>query len=275
MLASVMQIEHNIFTITLAYAYVNILIDDSVYTYLPSFHYAGQVPKGKKLSAFIIRVGLLFGAFTVAAAVVFAIYETYPTMKGQVFLRSDEAVIVQQNGFDPFYYTTVTFTKNRSTDNGHVRFYMQPCSDLAANTRDIHTNVTHINQSVDESSRFRIGSYYLVTGSNVLFNVIITAHTELPTCSASLYIFRDYLAYSNFLADGSDTGKARQICLLISNETFMRDHNPSYVFIADETSYYFIGLPFQEEVKVLTIFTIKQRVHSCTTLLVICPWLVV
>ena len=163
-------------------------------------------------------------------------------MKGQVFLRSNDAVMVHQNGFDPFYCTRVTFTKNRSSDDGHVQLYMQLCSDLVANARDIHTNVTYINQSIDESSRFRIGSYYLVTGSEVLFDVNVTAHTELPICSASLYIFRDYTAYSHFLADGSDTGKARQICLLISNETFVIDHNPSYAFIADETSYYFIGL---------------------------------
>ena len=205
-------------------------------------YYAGPVVKSKKFSAIacIVIVGLLFGML--ASSAIFAWLEAYPAMQGQVVLHSSEAVMVQHNGFDPFHYTRVTFTKNRSTDNGHVQFYVQLCSDLVANTRDIHTSVTHINQSIDESSRFRIGSYYLVTGSEVLFNVNITAHTELPICSASLYVFRDYLAYSNFLADGSDTGKVRQICLLITNETFGIDRHPSYAFIADETSYYFIGL---------------------------------
>jgi len=180
----------------------------------------------------------------ITSAAIFAWFEAYPTgtMKGQVFLTSGEAVVVQQNGFDSFHYTSVTFTKNRSSDNRYVQLYVRPCSELMANRQAIHTNITYINQSIDESTKFGIGSYYLVMGSEILFNVNITAHTELLNCSAALYIFQDFDSYSNFLADGSDTGQARQICLLISNETSVLDYHPSYSFTADDTSYYFIGL---------------------------------
>ena len=200
--------------------------------------------KSKQLSArqCIMAFGVLSGVLMIASAAIFAWLEAYPAMNGQVFLRSGEAVVVQQNGFDPFHYTSMLFTKNHFTENGYVQLYMQSCRELMANNRAIHTNVTHINQSIDESSKFGIGSYYLVTGSEVVFNVNITAHTKLPVCSAALYIFQDYDSYSNFLADGSDTGKARQICLIISNETLSDHHIPSYPFIPEDTSYYYIGL---------------------------------
>ena len=198
-------------------------------------------PRVACIRAFRFLVSI-FGLFTITSAAVFIWLEAYPTVNAQVILRSVEAVMVQQNGFDPFHYTRVTFTKTRSSDNGHVQLYVQPCSELSPTKRDIHTNVTYINQSVDESSIFRVGFHYLVTGSEVLFSVNISAHIDLPSCSASLYVFQDYDSYINFLADGSDTGKARQICLIISNETSLIDHHPSYSFIADETSYYFIGL---------------------------------
>ena len=175
----------------------------------------------------------------------FLVVEVYPTMNidGQVFLLNHDTVVVQQNGINPFWYMEVTFRKNRSGDNGLVQLYVHPCHELLAKqSRAIHTNTTHINQSINEGSTFRVGSYYLVKDSNFFFDVNITAHFELPSCSASLYIFQDYESYSNFLADGSDTGKARQICLLISNVTSVTDHHASYSFIANETSYYFIGL---------------------------------
>jgi len=194
--------------------------------------------KRKQLSAVLIGVLVIF---MIASAAIFGWLETYPTMKGQIFLSSGEAVVVQQNGFDPFHYTSVTFTKNRSSDNGYIRFYIRPCSELMANRQAIHTNIRY--QSVDESTKFGIGSYYLVMGSEILFNVNITAHTELPICSAALYIFQDYDSYSNFLADGSDTSKARKICLIISNEMLADPHpSYSYSFIPDDTSHYFIGL---------------------------------
>lgn len=198
--------------------------------------------KRKQLSAVprIIAIGVLIGVL--ASAAIFSWLEAYPAMKSQVFLRSGEAVVVQQNGFDPFHYTLVTFTKNRSSDNGYIRLYVRLCSELMAYRQAIHTNITYINQSIDESTKFGIGSYYLVMGSEVLFNVNITAHTELPICSAVLYILQDFDSYSNFLADGSDTGQARRICLLISNETSVVDYHPSYSFTADRTSYYFFAL---------------------------------
>jgi len=203
--------------------------------------------KRKQLSAVpcLTAIGVLIAVLVgiLASAAIFAWLEFYPTaMKSQVFLSSGEAVMVQQNGFDPFHYTSVKFTKNRSSDNGYIWLYVRLCSELMAQRQAIHTNITYINQSVDESTKFGIGSYYLVTGSEVLFNVNITAHTWLPPCSAALYIFHDFDSYSNFLADGSDTGQARRICLLISNETSVVDHHPSYSFTADNTSYYFFGL---------------------------------
>jgi len=167
------------------------------------------------------------------------VLETCFTSNGQIFLLNGDTVVVRQNGFDPFWYTTVTFTKNQSSDNGNVQLYVQPCSEYPKKRR-IHTNVIYINQSNDESSTFGLGYLYLVKDSRIRFDVNITAHTELSSCAAALYIFQDYGSYSNFLAVGSDTDKATKFCLLISNQCC--DHRSSHLFTVNVTSYYFIGL---------------------------------
>ena len=76
-------------------------------------------------------------------------------------------------------------------------------------------------------------------GSEVVFDVNITARTELTNCSAAIYIFRDYDSYFTFLYYGSDGSIAERICLLSSN---MLNKHTLHTFTVDESSYYFAAL---------------------------------
>lgn len=123
-----------------------------------------------------------------------------------------------------------------------MKFYLQTCSKLVANHQPIHTKLTHIDSS-NEDYRFFVYLGYLLKGSKVSFDVNITAHTEFAERSAALYIFQDYECFGNFeiLSFGSDVNNCntRRICLLILSTL---DQQPPYVFMADETSYYFVAL---------------------------------
>jgi len=174
----------------------------------------------------------------------FLVFEFYPPINNQTFLQASDVVTLSSSGFDPFHYTTVTVTRNDSkthvTGASQVKFYLQTCSKLVPSHRPIHTKLTHIDSN-DEDHRFIVYQGYLLKGSNVSFDVNITAHTEFAKCSAALYIFQDYECFGKFLSFDSDVidCNTRNICLLISSAL---DQQPPYVFMADETSYYFVAL---------------------------------
>ena len=92
-----------------------------------------------------------------------------------------------------------------------------------------------------KTALFFVFQGYLLKGSNVSFDVNITAHTEFAKCSAALYIFQNYECFGNFLNFGIDVNdcSTRRTCLRISSTL---DQQPPYVFTADETSYYFVAL---------------------------------
>ena len=181
-------------------------------------------------------------ALALCCLIVFLVFEFYPSTSGQVFFEEGDVVMVSNNGFDPFYYTAVNFTRNDSStqtnDMSNIKFYMQQCSKLVPNQRPILTNVTPIPPS-NEDYRHPVYQGYLVRGSEVLFDVNITARTELTNCSAAIYIFRDYDSYFAFLYYDSDGRNAEKICLLFSN--MFNQHTP-YTFTVVETSYYFAAL---------------------------------
>ena len=180
----------------------------------------------------------------VICSILFLVFEFYPPINNQTFLQASDVVTLSINGFDPFHYTTVTVTRNDSkthvTGASQVKFYLQICSKLIPSHRPIHTKLTHIDSS-NEDYRFFVYQGYLLKGSNISFDVNITAHTEFTNCSAALYIFQDYECFGKFLSFGSDVNdcNTRNMCLLISSAL---DQQPPYVFMADETSYYFVAL---------------------------------
>ena len=173
--------------------------------------------------------------------ILFLVFEFYPqSTNGQAFLEEGDVVMVSNNGFDPFYYTAVNFTRNDSNTqtNGisNIKLYMQQCSKLVPNQRPILTNVTSI-PSTNEDHRHPVYQGYLVRGSKVVFTVNITTHAALTNCSAALYLFRDYQLYYKFLYFDSHWSSASKICLFISNTS-----QDQHVFTPDTSSYYFTAL---------------------------------
>ena len=146
--------------------------------------------------------------------------------------------MVSNNGFDPFHYTAVNFTRNDSStqtnDMSKIKLYMQQCSKLVPNQRPILTNVTFIPSS-NEDDRHRVYQGYLVRGSKVVFTVNVSTCAVFPDCSAALYIFSDYQLYYKFLYFGSHV-KSTKICLCNSNTS--RQH----LFTSNTSSYYFVAL---------------------------------
>ena len=190
------------------------------------------------------RIAATFALMVLALCcfTVFLAFEFYPSTNGQVFFEEGDVVMVSNKGFDPFYYTSVNFTRNDSStqtnDMSSIKLYKQQCSKLVPNQRPILTNITSIPPS-NEDHRHPIYQGYLVRGSEVVFDVNITARTELTNCSAAIYIFRDYDSYFKFLYYGFDGSKAETRCLLLSN---MLNHHTLYTFTVDESSYYFVAL---------------------------------
>ena len=194
----------------------------------------------KKKSCVLISLPTIL----VAICFLFLVFEFYPPTSGQTILQASDVVRLSSHGFDPFHYSTVTVTRNDSKtpagDASRVKFYLQTCSKLVPSDRPIRTKVTHIDSS-NEDHTFFVYQGYLLKGSNVSFDVNITAHTEFAKCSAALYIFQEYECFVNFLNFGSDVNdcSTRRTCLRISSTL---DQQPPYVFTADETSYYFAAL---------------------------------
>ena len=147
--------------------------------------------------------------------------------------------MVSNNGFDPFYYTSVNFTRNDSStqinDMSSIKLYMQQCSKLVPNQRPILTNVTSIPPS-NEDRRHPVYQGYLVRNSEVVFIVNVSTCAVFPDCSAALYIFNDYQLYYKFLYFGSHAKGARKICLCTSNTS------NQHMFTSDTSSYYFVAL---------------------------------
>ena len=196
----------------------------------------------KKKSCVLISLPTILVA--ICFIILFLVFEFYPPISGQTILQASDVVRLSSHGFDPFHYTTVTVTRNDSKtpvgDASRVKFYLQACSKLVPSHRPIRTKVTHIDSS-SEDHTFFVYQGYLLKGSNISFDVNITAHTEFAKCSAALNIFQDYECFGNFLNFGSDVNdcSTRRTCLHISSTL---DQQPPYVFTADETSYYFVAL---------------------------------
>ena len=177
-------------------------------------------------------------ALALCCLIVFLIFELYPSASGQVFFEEGDVVMVSNNGFDPFYYTAVNFTRNDSrthpNDMSNIKLYMQQCSKLVPNQRPILTNITHIPPS-NEDRRHPVYQGYLVRGSKAVFTVNISTSAVFPDCSAALYIFNDYQLYYNFLYFGSHA-KSTKICLCTSNTSHQ------HLFTSNTSSYYFVVL---------------------------------
>ena len=147
--------------------------------------------------------------------------------------------MVSNDGFDPFYYTAVNFTRNDSgtqtNDMSNIKLYMQHCSKLVPNQRPILTNVTPIPPT-NEDRRHPIYQGYLVRGSKVVFTVNISTCAVFPDCSAALYIFNDYQLYYKFLYFGSHAKSTSKICLCTFNTS------NQHLLTSDTSSYYFVAL---------------------------------
>ena len=146
--------------------------------------------------------------------------------------------MVSNNGFDPFYYTAVNFTRNDSStqtnDMSNIKLYMQQCGKLVPNQRPILTNVTLIPPT-NEDRRHPVYQGYLVKGSKVVFTVNISTYAVFPDCSAALYIFNDYQLYYKFLYSGSHAKSTSKICLCTFNTS------NQHLFTSDTSSYYFVA----------------------------------
>ena len=187
------------------------------------------------------RIAATFALMVLALCcfTVFLAFEFYPSTNGQVFFEEGDVVMVSNKGFDPFYYTSVNFTRNDSStqtnDMSSIKLYLQQCSKLVPNQRPIFTNVTSIPPS-NEDRRHPVYQGYLVRNSEVVFIVNVSTCAAFPDCSAALYIFNDYQLYYKFLYFGSHAKGARKICLCTSNTS------NQHMFTSDTSSYYFVAL---------------------------------
>ena len=142
---------------------------------------------------------------------------------GATLARPNDTVLVRNEGFDPYHYSTVEIVKATSLDVHAVQFYLQHCNDLTASELSIERD--NYLQIVEEITL--ISSHYLLVGSNLTY-----AFTLNGTIDES----RTKISVSDSVEDHSRFAQLNSQTLLFSNGSV------TFTVTATKPSYYFIDL---------------------------------
>lgn len=194
------------------------------------------------LSTLIVLASVVSGIYLVAVTFPWYIYSN-----GTVILGADDTILVA-DGFDPYAFGSVKFTNIEPADHHQLFFHHERCIALDKLNKSIKVdNSFSLTEFLSNVRTLQLDQRYLLVNSNLSYFINVSSF-DSPDCVASLYLYRDYISFAQFLSLGVRSEFIERISICDSTEQ-------TYVLTPSKNAYYFLGvyLPESTSVEVINI----------------------